>query len=109
VLNTDVFAALYRAAAPEAGRPFAQVKVSKLKVVPVPAPDSVEHLSALAKALCGTCDAVRRKELVATVERRVAAAYGVEPGEMERVKNAVGGSRGEAAVQPRPGGREGTS
>ena len=97
VLNSDVFAALYRAVAPEAGRPFAQVKVSKLKVVPLPGGMDGALAAALADAageLLEEADEGRRTELAAKIEGLVARAYGLTERERELAAKAVNGPAG---------------
>ena len=97
VLNSDVFAALYRAVTPEAGRPFAQVKVSKLKVVPLPGGMDGALAAALADAageLLEEADEGRRPGLAAKIEGLVARAYGLTERERERAAKAVSGPAG---------------
>jgi predicted RNA methylase len=97
VLNSEVFAALYRAVAPEAGRPFAQVKVSKLEVVPVPAGMGGALAAALTDAageLLEEADEGRRAELAAKIEGLVARAYGLTQRERELAAKAVSGPAG---------------
>lgn len=88
VLNSDVFAALYRAVAPEGGRPFAQVKVNKLKAVPVPGGGEGEE----AAAMLGEDDPARREDLKRRIEQAVAEAYGLTKRERARVAEEIGAS-----------------
>jgi len=89
VLNSDVFAALYRAVAPEAGRPFAQVKVNKLRAVPVPGSGEGEEAAALAAAMLGEDDPARREDLKRRIEGAVAEAYGLNEGERQRITQEI--------------------
>jgi hypothetical protein len=90
VLNSDVFAALYRAVAPETGRPFAQVKVSKLEVVPLPSGVD-ETLADAAGELLEETEDRRRSELAGRIEALVARAYGLSERERELAAEAVSG------------------
>jgi len=83
LLNTTAFAALYRALAPEAGRPFAQVKVTKLKAVPVP-PVGEGGLAHLAVEMLSEEDEDRRSELMALIDRHAARAYGLTESDVRR-------------------------
>jgi hypothetical protein len=104
VLNSDVLAALYRAAAPEAGRAFAQVKVSKLKVVPVPRAGPDDGVAELARALLEEDDARRRREMMEEVEDLVARAYGLSAEEQRLVREAVSGGDAGRSRRGRRGG-----
>jgi len=84
LLNSTAFAALYRAVAPEAGRPFAQVKVGKLKVVPVP-PVGEGGLAELADRMLSEEDEDSRRELLAAIDRAAAGAYGLSESDVEHV------------------------
>jgi hypothetical protein len=106
VLNSDVFAALYRAVTPEAGRPFAQVKVSKLEVVPLPSRVD-ETIAEAAGELLAETDEGRRSELAVTIEALVADAYGLSERERELAAEAVNGPTG--AARSRRARRGGTS
>jgi len=104
VLNSGVFAALYRAMAPEAGRPFAQVKVSKLKVVPIPRPSAGEALAELARTALSEDDDGRRI-LLEKIDDAAARAYGLSASERRLVAQAVSGG---GAARSRRGRRAGT-
>ncbi len=104
VLNSGVFAALYRAMAPEAGRPFAQVKVSKLKVVPIPRPSAGEALAELARTALSE-DNGGRRALLERIDDATARAYGLSASERMLVAQAVSGG-GDA--RSRRGRRAGT-
>ena len=84
LLNSTAFAALYRAVAPEAGRPFAQVKVTKLKAVPVP-PVGEGGLAELAARMLSERDEESRRELLAAIDRAAARAYGLSESDVEHV------------------------
>ena len=84
LLNSTAFAALYRAVAPEAGRPFAQVKVGKLKIVPVP-PVGEGGLAELAAKMLSEKDEDVRAELMAAIDRAAARAYGLSESDVEHV------------------------
>jgi hypothetical protein len=88
VLNSDAFAAMYRALAPEAGRRFAQVKVGKLKAVPVPGVGE-EELAELARALLSEDCETRRWGLREDTETRVARAYGLTQEERDFIASEV--------------------
>jgi hypothetical protein len=88
LLNSRAFAALYRAVAPEQGRAFAQVKVSKLKLLPVP-PLGRGMLAELAGALMNESEPDARRTLVAQVDAAVYAAYGLTDEEMVKVEQTV--------------------
>jgi hypothetical protein len=88
LMNSRAFAALYRAVAPEHGRVFAQVKVSKLKLLPVP-PLGNEELAALAAALLGETDAESRGILVQQMDAAVYAAYGLDENEIAGIEQAA--------------------
>jgi len=91
VLNSDVFAVLYRAIAPEAGRAFAQVKVNKVKLVPVPPVEEGEDVVELAAAMLDEDDPARREELEGEIEAAVAKGYGLTEGERARVAKDLRG------------------
>jgi len=105
VMNSGVFAALYRAVAPEAGRTFAQVKVSKLKLVPVPKVSGDTQLAKLARQLLTEASEKRRQELMAQVEEQAAKAYGLTPPERRRVLAFTASGGGERARRGRRGGK----
>jgi len=104
VMNSAVFAALYRAVAPEAGRTFAQVKVSKLKLVLVPQVGADPKLAELASDLLDEVGEERRQELIARMDERVARAYGLTRQEWQRVTSFVAPGRGERARRRRRAG-----
>jgi hypothetical protein len=85
VLSSDVFAALYRAVAPEAGRPFAQVKVGKLKVLPVPPVGEGKGLVKLAEEMLAAREEGARTRLRERIDEAVAEAYGLTEAEARRV------------------------
>ncbi len=89
VLNSGAFAALYRSVAPEAGRPFAQVKVSKLKVVPVPWPARDDGLVEAARALLEETEEGRRGELMEEIEHLAARAYGLSARERHLIARSL--------------------
>ena len=89
LLNSRAFAALYRSVAPEAGRSFAQVKVSKLTLLPVP-PDDSGELARLASALLEEDDLSRRSALAGQLDAAAYRAYGLTEEEVERVEEMVG-------------------
>ena len=88
---------LYRALVPEAGRRFAQVKVNKLKAVPVPEIWE-EGLAELVAALLAEDEEAPRRGLREEIETAVARAYGLNEGEMQRITQeislAASGGRG---------------
>jgi hypothetical protein len=96
VMNSATFAALYRALAPETGRTFAQVKVAKLKLVPVPPLAADYGLAELAKAILEQTDPAPRRELLSQLDDKVAEAYGLSPSQRRFVAQLIG---------PRPAGR----
>jgi hypothetical protein len=93
VLNSDVFAALYRALVPEAGRRFAQVKVNKLKAVSVPEVGA-EGLAELAAALLAEEEEARRRRLREEIETRVACAYGLTQKERDLIASEISADGG---------------
>jgi len=88
LMNSRAFAALYRAVAPEHGRAFAQVKVSKLKLLPIPPLDN-EELAALAAALLGETDAESRRILVQRMDAAIYAAYGLDENEIASIEQVA--------------------
>lgn len=88
LLNSTPFAALYRAVAPEAGRPFAQVKVGKLKIVPVP-PVGEGGLAELAARMLSERDEDSRRELLAAIDRAAARAYGLSESDVQHVRQWI--------------------
>ncbi len=84
LLNSGVFAALYRALAPEAGRPFAQVKVSKLQALPLPAARE-EALAELAERTLAQTDQDLRRGLLDEIDREAARAYDLSRADARRV------------------------
>jgi hypothetical protein len=88
VLNSSTFAALYRAATPESKRPFAQVKVAKIKAIPLPA-KSEEGLAQLAAQVLKETDDTRRREQLQVLDDEVAAAYGITDAERRRIRALV--------------------
>jgi predicted RNA methylase len=89
ILNSKPLAALYRAVAPEAGRPFAQVKVSKLKLVPLPPVAGTERLGRLAARALEAPEAARRERLLGEIDEAVAEAYRLDEGESRRVVDEI--------------------
>ncbi|MFB3881956.1 MAG: N-6 DNA methylase [Armatimonadota bacterium] len=106
VLNSSTFAALYRSFAPETGRPFAQVKVSKLKLVPVPPLEQVARLADVAAQVSAESEVERRESLMAEMDDGVARAYGLSYPELTRLLTLAGLAPAETA---RPGTPAGTS
>jgi hypothetical protein len=88
VLNSSTFATLYRAATPEAGRAFAQVKVAKLKAIPVPGAGE-EKLARLAERVLEVSSPTRRAELLRLIDDEVARAYGLTEGEWKHIAATV--------------------
>jgi len=88
LLNSAAFAALYRAGTPEAGRPFAQVKVGKLKVVPVP-PVGEGGLAEMADRMLAERDEDLRGELLAAIDRAAALAYGLTQSDRRHVAHSI--------------------
>ena len=105
VMNSATFAGLYRAVAPEAGRTFAQVKVSKLKLVPVPEVGADRALAELAGELLDQVEEERRQDLIARMDERVARAYGLTRQEWQRVTAFVGTGPGARARRKGRAGR----
>ena len=104
LLNSTPFAALYRAVAPEAGRPFAQVKVGKLKIVPVP-PVGEGGLAELAARMLSERDEDSRRELMAAIDRAAARAYGLSESDVQHVAQWICATdRAAAATPPQPAG-----
>ncbi len=95
VMNSSTFAALYRALTPEVGRAFAQVKVSKLKLVPVPGQDD-GSLGRLARTLLDETDEPARQRILREIDQHVADAYRLTQNDREIV---------DALVVPRPTAR----
>ncbi len=91
VMNSSAFACLYRALTAEVGRPFAQVKVNKLKLMPVPAPDGERDISRLAGELLGETKKERRAAMQAELDDRVAEAYGLSADQRRIVMEFAGG------------------
>ncbi len=89
VLNSSPFAVLYRALTPEAGRPFAQVKVSKLKLVPFPPMAGTKRLGKLAARALDAPDLSQREHLLREIDECVAQAYGLDGEELGRVIQQV--------------------
>lgn len=85
VLNSRPFAVLYRALTPETGRPFAQVKVSKIKLVPLPPMEESEWLAKLAERALAARDEARRECLLREIDERAAQAYNLDEDEFRRV------------------------
>ncbi len=108
VLSSGAFAALYRAMAPEAGRPFAQVKVGKLKAVPVPWPPRCDGLAELAGAVLAEGDLQCRDGMWEAIEESVAGAYGLDAREREQIARSLRTTRGAAAGAARRQTRGGT-
>ena len=102
VFNSRAFGALYRAVAPESGRPFAQVKVNKLKLLPVPGKEGGEELAGLARAMLREREGVKREALLAGIEEAVCWGYGMSEREIARVEEAL---RPASGVIPGAGGR----
>jgi len=88
LLNSRVFAALYRAVTPEHGRSFAQVKVSKLTLLPVPT-ERRDELARLAAALLGEASPRERAALVSRLDAAVYAAYGLSDAEVASVEETA--------------------
>jgi len=88
ISNSRAFAALYRAVAPEVGRAFAQVKVSKLKLLPVP-PAGRDGLAELAAKLLDEADKARRATLVRQLDLAVYRAYRLTAAEIARIEREV--------------------
>ena len=88
ILNSTAFAALYRAVAPEAGRPFAQVKVGKLKIVPVP-PVGEGGLAEMAAEMLSEKDEDIRGELMAAIDRAAARAYGLSESDWQQLARGI--------------------
>ncbi|MBN1460649.1 MAG: N-6 DNA methylase [Armatimonadetes bacterium] len=88
VLNSSTFAALYRAVTPESKRPFAQVKVAKLKSIPLPRTQG-GALARLAAQALGEKDETRRREQLGLIDDEVAAAYGLTDAEWRRIRATV--------------------
>jgi hypothetical protein len=88
LLNSRAAAALYRAVAPEQGRAFAQVKVSKLRLLPLPM-GARDKLALLTMLLLGVNRPARREQLVAEMDAAVYAAYGLSEDEISRVEAMV--------------------
>jgi predicted RNA methylase len=88
LMNSRAFAALYRAVAPEHGRAFAQVKVSKLRLLPIPSLNN-EELSRLAAALLAETDAESRRVLVRQMDAAVYAAYDLEENEIANIEQVA--------------------
>jgi hypothetical protein len=104
VMNSATFAALYRAVTPEAGRTFAQVKVSKLKLVPLPV-GADRKMAELARDLLEEGDEERRQALIARMDERVARAYGLTRQEWQRVIAFVGPTQRGQPRRARRAGR----
>ena len=107
LLNSRAAAALYRAVAPEQGRAFAQVKVSKLKLLPLPV-GGREELAQLAAALMGENELARRERLAGELDAAVYAAYGLSEEEVTQVEAMVE-SCSAVAARARRGRRGATS
>lgn len=101
LLNSRACAALYAALAPEVGRAFAQVKVGKLKLLPVPDAQALRPLADLAAAMLDESDPARRCQLMDQIDMVVCRAYGLRPAEVELVQKTAPPAR----VNDRPGAR----
>ncbi len=88
LLNSRAAAALYRASAPEQGRAFAQVKVSKLKLLPLPT-EGRDELAQLAEMLMGEQEPARWEHWVMKLDAAVYAAYSLSEEEITRVEAMV--------------------
>jgi len=95
LFNARSFAALYRAVAPEGGRSFAQVKVGKLKVLPVPTAGR-DEVAELAGALLAGPEPERAAALVQQLDAAVYRAYKLTAAEITRVEETVGPCRAAA-------------
>jgi hypothetical protein len=104
VMNSSTFAALYRTMVPEAGRPFAQVKVNKLKLVPLPPVGEDHALAELARQVLCETDEERRRALLAEIDERVARAYGLSPSAREHLADLAGLAPAGAARRTQHGG-----
>jgi len=98
VLNSRAAAALYRAVAPEAGRPFAQVKVSKLRLLPLPPRVSWPALAGCAARLLDENGPARRRALLEEMDRAVCRAYGLAARAAAEIEAAV--TLAPAATRP---------
>ena len=107
VMNSSTFAALYRAMVPEAGRPFAQVKVNKLKLVPLPPVGEDHALAELARQVLRETDEERRRALLAEIDERVARAYGLSSSAREHLADLAGLTRCQPRPSPLPARGEG--
>ena len=99
VLNSRTFATLYRALAPELGRTFAQVKVSTLRLIPLPSMHETSPLPSLARTLLDlqtsplpplartlpdTEHDPDRRALWSAIDREVARIYALTRAEIRR-------------------------
>ncbi len=74
LLNSTPFAAIYRALTPETGRSFSQVKVNKLKIMPVPSVGK-GSIAELAAQILEEADVTARLRLFAKLDDEVVRAY----------------------------------
>jgi len=104
LLNSDIFAALYQSVAPEAGRSFAQVKVSKLKLIPVPGIELGQDLIVLAEQLLEEPGEEQRRNFFVRLNAAAADAYGLSDRELKQVGAMITSNIGEKRMQaPRAG------
>jgi len=104
VMNSSTFGALYRTMVPEAGRPFAQVKVNKLKLVPLPPVGEDHALAELARQVLRETDEERRRALLAEIDERVARAYGLSSSAREYLAALAGPAPAGVARRMQHGG-----
>jgi hypothetical protein len=100
--NSRAWAALYRAVSPEAGRSFAQVKVNKLKLLPVPPTSRGGDLCRLARAMLEEASPAVRAALLEKIDAAVYGAYQLSPEEIRRLEATVPPAFTSAAGGARP-------
>ena len=97
LLNSRPVAALYRALVPEVGRSFAQVKVGKLKLLPLPSGGDC-GIARLAERMLSETDPPARRRIMDEIDAAVYRAYGLRGEEVRRIEELV-----PSALAPRSG------
>jgi len=88
LLNSRAAAALYRALVPEVGRSFAQVKVGKLKLLPMPCAGD-PGIARLAEGMLSETDPGARRGMMDEIDAAVYRAYGLAEEEVRRIEELV--------------------
>ena len=88
LLNSRAAAALYRALVPEVGRSFAQVKVGKLKLLPLP-PAGEPEIARLAESMLSETDLAARRRIMDAIDAAAYRAYGLTEEDVRRIEELV--------------------